>query len=94
MRSTPSLSFVSGAGSGDVASGRPSAYGLPVVPVVGPVLGLGKVYVDERDIPDDVSDATEERVMSSSERDLDSAASSAFDGELAHGVRWRCATLL
>ena len=85
MRSTPSLSFVSGASSSDAVSGRPSAYGLPVVPVVGPVLGLGKVYVDERDIPDGVSDVAEDGAMSSSEGDLDSAASSAFDDEPAQG---------
>ena len=86
MRSTPSLSFVSVASGSDAVPGHLGAYGLPVVPVGGPVPGLGKIYVDERDIPDDVGDVAEEGEMSSSEGDLDSAASSAFDDELAQGT--------
>ena len=66
VRSTPSLSSVSGVGGGDAASGRPSAYGLPVIPVGGPAFGLGKVYVEEQDIPDEVSDVAGECDASSS----------------------------
>ena len=80
------MSSVSGVGGGDAASGRPSAYGLPVIPVGGPAFGLGKVYVEEQDIPDDGSDVAGECDASSSGGDLDSTASVVLDDELAQGI--------
>ena len=75
VRSTPSLSSVSGAGSGDIKLSGSVACGMPVVPVGGHAYRLGKVNVEEHESSDECCDVAEDGDVSSSCGDVGSECS-------------------